>query len=159
MRVVVRPVEPKDVTTARAVILEGLRERWGYLDPLKNPDLNDLLATYAGSVFVVAELDGEIVGTGALVARGRAEAQVVRMSVAKSRRRSGVGSAVLAVLLEAARSRGCRRIVLETASSWTDAREFYEHHGFQLSHYAAGDAYFFLDLYGRHRAEAAPTTA
>ena len=159
MPIVVRPIEPKDVATARAVILNGMRERWGYLDPSKNPDLNDLLAAYAGSTFIVAERDGEIVGTGALVARGRDEAQVVRMSVAQSHRRMGVGSAVLAVLLETAQGCGCRRVILETAANWTDAREFYEHHGFQLSHYADGDAYFFLNLDGGDRDEGARTIA
>ena len=85
----VRPFEPGDQEVARLLILEGLREHFGFIDETRNTDLDDIPSYYADGLFLVALSRGELVGTGALVPIGRRTAQVVRMSVDRGRRQAG----------------------------------------------------------------------
>jgi putative acetyltransferase len=142
----VRSFQPEDQPAAKALILEGLREHWGTIDPAKNPDLDDIASSFAGGSFRVAERGGRIVGTGALVRRSADTAEIRRMSVARSLRRRGVGGAILRQLITDAQAAGYRNVVLETTSSWKDAEAFYLRHGFRITHYQDGDTYFLLEL-------------
>ncbi|MEM7275828.1 MAG: GNAT family N-acetyltransferase [Actinomycetota bacterium] len=119
----------------RALILAGLRDRLGELDPALNRDLDDLRVSYGhGRTVAVRDDAGRIVGTGTLVPRGDATAEIVRMSVAEAARRSGIGRLVVEDLLATARTWGTRRVVLETTSSWTGAIRFYQSCGFEITH-------------------------
>lgn len=146
----IRPFQPHDQEAARRLILEGLRQHWGFLDESKNPDLDDIAASYAGGVFLVAYLGGELVGTGALLPeegpRGEPAARLVRMSVAAHYRRQGIGGRILQALLEQARARGYRRVFLETTATWDDATAFYRAHGFRPLGIRDGDMHFVREL-------------
>lgn len=144
--VTIRPLAPGDAAAARALILGGLAEHWGYLDERLNPDLDDIAAHYAGALFLVAEVNGELIGTGALIAEGPATGRIVRMSVAREKRRHGIGRLLLDALLAAARQRGYRRIVLETTATWEDATAFYRRAGFRPVAERDGDLHFVLEL-------------
>ncbi len=140
------PFQPQDQETVKKLILTGLVEHWGVLDPTKNPDLNDIQTTYARAVFLVAWLDGEIVGCGALAPRTDQAAEIVRMSVAGRVRRQGVGQEILNRLLEQARALGFQRVILETTATWSEVIQFYLRCGFHITHYQDDDVYFALDL-------------
>jgi GNAT superfamily N-acetyltransferase len=127
----------EDQDAVRALILEGLRERWGPLDPSLNADLDDIARSYGGAEVLVARLDGRVVGTGTLVLRGDV-GEIVRMSVATDLRRRGIGRALVDALLDAARARDLPRVVLETTAEWTDAVNFYERCGFAQTHVEIG---------------------
>jgi N-acetylglutamate synthase-like GNAT family acetyltransferase len=71
--------------------LAGLEEHWGVLDPTKNPDLEDIGLTYADAIFLVAQQNNKIIGTGALIPKPDGTAEIVRMSVAADWRRKGIG--------------------------------------------------------------------
>ncbi|MGB7537131.1 MAG: GNAT family N-acetyltransferase [Anaerolineales bacterium] len=142
----IRPFQAEDQAAAKNLILDGLRERWKNLDPSKNPDLDDIAASYSGGRFRVAVLGGRIVGTGALVPRAEGEMEVRRMSVRRDLRRRGIGGAILRRLIEDACASGCRRIILETTSDWKDAVAFYQKRGFCITHRQGGDTYFLLEL-------------
>ena len=142
----VRPFCPADQAEVKDLILAGLVDHWGVLDPNKNPDLNDIASTYAGATFLVACLEGRVVGTGALVPRGGSTAKIVRMSVARDLRRRGVGRMILARLVEQARTSGMRQVVLETTATWHEVIAFYLDYGFRITHTAGGDVYFALEL-------------
>jgi GNAT superfamily N-acetyltransferase len=131
---------------ARELILAGLAERWGHLDPDKNPDLDDLLGTYGEGLFLVARCGGQVIGTGAFRPHDAETVEIVRMSVHRHWRRRGIGRAILAALCREARQRGYRRAVLETTRTWHDAIAFYCACGFQPTHIASDDQYFLLDL-------------
>ena len=78
----------------------------------------------AGCVHAIA-FDGErAVGTGRLLPDGH----IGRMAVLKAFRGKGVGGEILEALVEAARRRGEREIVL---SAQTHALAFYRAHGFE----------------------------
>ena len=146
--VILQPFYPADQAEVKSLILAGLVDHWGVLDPTKNPDLNAIGTSYAGATFLVARLKGRIVGTGALVPRGGGAAEIVRMSVARDLRRRGLGRRILSRLVAQARQEGLRRVVLETTDTWQEVIAFYLDYGFRITHYAGGDVYFALDLDG-----------
>jgi GNAT superfamily N-acetyltransferase len=134
MKVVIRPFERRDQDAARRIILDGLGEHFGTINEEINEDLADIEASYAGDVFLIAECDGTLAGTGALVYEGEGIARVQRMSVRRDLRRQGTGSALLDRLIDYARAQECWRVVLETGD-WLDSIGFYSSRGFvQTSH-------------------------
>jgi len=144
--ITILPFQPEDQPAVRALILAGLAEHWGTLDPALNPDLEDIASSYASALFLVAWQGSRIVGTGALVPRPQAAAEIVRMSVAPALRRQGIGRSILQSLCDHARLQGLRQIILETTATWQDAIAFYQRFGFHITHYLDGDVYFALDL-------------
>lgn len=142
----IRSFRARDQAAARRLILSGLQERWGHLDETKNPDLDDIAASYEGGVFLVAYAEERLVATGALLAEGERVGRIVRMSVARDVRRRGVGRRMLQALLEAARIRGYGKIVLETTATWADAIAFYRREGFRPLGIRDGDVHFEKEL-------------
>lgn len=69
----IRPFQATDQEAARQVVLDGLGGHFGYIDESLNPDIDDIMASYIvpGHVFVVAEVGGNLMGTGALVMNAR----------------------------------------------------------------------------------------
>jgi GNAT superfamily N-acetyltransferase len=142
---IIRPFQPEDQTAVKDLILDGLRERWKNLDPSKNPDLDDIAASYAHGAFRLAAIGGRIVGTGALIPRAGSTNEIFRLSVARPLRRRGIGSAILRRLMEEARSAGYRKIILKTTSTWKDAAAFYPKHAFRKTRLRGGDTVFLLE--------------
>jgi GNAT superfamily N-acetyltransferase len=144
----IRPFDAEDQHTARRLILDGLGEHFGFIDESYNPDINDILATYitAGETFVVAEIDGTIVGTGALITERAGVGRLVRMSVAREQRRQGIGRALVAHLVEQARARGFAQLVLETNQGWHDAIGLYRACGFSEAARTDGLVHMVMDL-------------
>lgn len=143
--IVLEPFQPADQAAVKALVLAGLVDHWGVLDPTLNPDLEDIAHSYAQAVFLVARQAGQVVGTGALLPRGEC-GEIVRMSVARALRRRGLGGRILRQLLDQARAAGMRQVVLETTETWDEVIAFYLRYGFRVTHHQAGDVYFALDL-------------
>ena len=144
--IVIVPFEPKYQSQAKSLVLAGLQEHWGILDPGKNPDLNDISASYAGGLFLIALRNDELIGTGAILPRPAHIGEVVRMSVVANMRRNGIGKMILDKLCDHARANGYRRVVLETTATWHEVIEFYKNYGFHITHDLGGDIYFSLEL-------------
>ena len=149
-QITIRPFTPADQTVVKSLILDGLVDHWGELDPALNPDLNDIAQSYDGATFLVACEGERIVGSGALVPRSAEVVEIVRMSVAADCRRRGIASQVLAHLCQAARDGGFQKVILETTATWTDVIAFYRRFGFSITGYVDGefgtDVYFELVL-------------
>jgi len=141
-----RPFRPADQCAAKALILAGLLEHWGTLDPTLNPDLDDIATSYKDATFLVACDGSRIVGTGVLKPRETDAGEIVRMSVAGDMRRRGLGRRILDALIADARDRGYARIILETTQTWAGAIAFYQNAGFEITHHQDGDVYFVMDL-------------
>jgi amino-acid N-acetyltransferase len=75
--------------------------------------------------FVVAELDGEVVGFGALHVFWQDLAEVRTLAVSEAARQRGVGAAILRELLERARVLGIHRVFCLTFET-----KFFSSHGF-----------------------------
>lgn len=146
----VRPFVPADQASVRGLILSGMQEHWGELDPSANPDLDDIAGSYAEATFLVAVLGAgsskRLVGTGALVPESESAGRVVRMAVAARERRRGIGRALLSGLLAAARERGFRRVVLETTDTWREAVAFYRRSGFSVVSCSGGEVHMEMEL-------------
>jgi GNAT superfamily N-acetyltransferase len=151
---VIRPFSAADQEAAKHLVVTGLGERWGWIDPTLNPDLNDIATTYAEGIFLVGYLGSTLVATGALTPEVTPEGfkalRVVRMSVRADLRRQGLGRRMLDALLDAARACGCALLVLETTSTWTDAVRFYQHYGFDLVEERDGETHMQLHLDNEH---------
>jgi len=80
---------------------------------------------------VAYDAAGTPIGTGRLLPDGH----IGRMAVRKAARGTGVGGALLQVLMEQARARGDKQVAL---SAQTHAAPFYERHGFAID----GDEFF-----------------
>lgn len=146
----IRDFAPRDQDVVRDLVLSGLEEHWGVLDPDLNEDLRDMAESYRTGRTVVAELEEAIVATGTLVRRSPTTAEIIRMSVAPSSRRQGLGKQIALELTATARRWGIKRIVLETSSHWTGAIAFYRRCGFSITHEQDGafgrDTWFELQL-------------
>ena len=146
--ITIAPFRSGDQTAARQLILDGLVEHWGWLDTHKNPDLEDIGASYLAGFFLVARCDDGVVGTGAFIPVGGAVVQIVRMSVERSMRRQGLGRRILDELCARAWHTGYRRAVLETTEFWEEVIAFYLRCGFSVTHRRNSDVYFAMDLTG-----------
>ena len=81
-------------------------------------------------VFLVALLEGEPVGCGALKFHGDEPAEIKRMWVAESTRGLGVGRRLLAELEDRAAANGCRAVGLDTNKTLTEAITLYRSAGY-----------------------------
>lgn len=138
----IEPFQPADQSAVKQLVLDGLAEHWGFLDPTKNPDLDNIAKAYARAIFLVARHDGEIIGCGALLPRSAQHAEIVRMSVKKAWRGQHIGKLILNALCDAARAKGITHIILETTETWSDVIAFYQRNGFAITHHLDGDVYF-----------------
>src|SRR5919106_927529 len=116
----VRPFQAADQETARRLVLTGLEEHFGFIDETMNPDLDDIQTHYVdpGHHFVLAEIDGQIIGTGALIEEGPNTGRLVRMSVDANYRGRGIGKRMVMYLADVARERGYTRLLTETNDDW-----------------------------------------
>lgn len=89
---------------------------------------------------IVVEAGGEIIGTlqltiiPSLTRRGATRAQVEGVRVARSYRKAGIGSELMAWTIERAKARGCSLMQLTTDNERPEAHKFYERLGFTASH-------------------------
>lgn len=142
MQFKIRPFAREDQVSCRELILQGLTEHYGSSsDPVKypNPDLDDIAKTYKNETFLVVELEGEIIATGAVIEEDEKRGRVVRMSVRRQHRRKGIGTEILNELRNAAKERGYQQLVLETTMGWEYVKAFYLEYGFEITGYRIED--------------------
>lgn len=144
----IRPFTSADQPAARSLILAGLGDHFGWTDETANLDLNSIEESYvaAGHLFVVAELDGSLVGTGALIEEGLGVGRLVRMSVSPQHRRLSIGRAMVTYLVAEAKRRGYDQVVLETNDDWDDAIGLYRACGFVETRRENGEVHLALNL-------------
>lgn len=93
-----------------------------------------------GNELIVAELDGEVVGTMQLtyipgISRGGAlRLQIEAVRVASHLRGRGLGGQMMRWAVERGRTRGCALVQLTTNKARRDAHRFYDSLGFVASH-------------------------
>lgn len=130
----IRPLAPAEQEQARELILSGLGEHFGHIDYSLNPDLDDIAGHYLaqGAPFLSVWDGDRLVGTGCLIREAEGVSRIVRMSVHPDYRRRGIGRSLVAALVNLARERGDRKVVLETNRTWEDARGLYLRAGFTI---------------------------
>lgn len=101
--------------------------------PPTHPDLADIQANFidAGGDFLVADLDGHIVGMGGIRPSANGRADVLRIRVHPATRRLGIGRALMTELEQRAAELGMDHLFLDTATDQPEAMAFYESLGYQ----------------------------
>lgn len=96
-------------------------------------DLGDIDRAYlrGGGEFLVALLEGEIVGMGGYRRLDKTTAEIKRMRVAPLQQRRGIGRRILDALLAEAKHGGYKRVVLETSEGQHGAHALYKSAGFR----------------------------
>ncbi len=144
-----RDFEDSDQASAQALVLDGLKERWGAVyDPTVNPDLDDIAANHVarGTEVVVAAVDEALVAIGMLQTEADGRGRILRVSVAAARRREGWGRAIVGELVRRARARGMVEVLVRTDTPWTSATALYEGCGFDVVEQDSTDTHLVLRL-------------
>ena len=128
----IREFQPGDEAAFRALNLEWI-ERYFHIEPpdeavLSNPQ-TAILDT-GGRIFFAVR-DGAAIGCCALLFMQEGEYEVAKMAVAPAAQGQGIGRALLAAVIDAARHAGVRRLSLETNRVLTPAIHLYESCGFR----------------------------
>jgi GNAT superfamily N-acetyltransferase len=132
-----RPYDDPSVTAAVAVLQQEYVRRYGSQDAAVM-----MPAEFAepDGLFLVSEVDGEIVAMGGWRRHDETAVEIKRMYVPERYRRKGYARAVLAELERRAAAAGYRRIVLNTGVEQPEAVAMYQSAGYQPSagfgHYA-----------------------
>ena len=123
------PLSGSDAQMLIARLNDELTER--YPNPQdRHFELADAHVSGDRGVFLVARLDGDPVGCGALRRLDDVTGELKRMYVEPHARGHGVGRKVLAELEHHARRLGLRHLVLETGDRQHEATRLYERAGF-----------------------------
>ncbi|MEU4394260.1 GNAT family N-acetyltransferase [Kribbella sp. NPDC023855] len=140
--VVIRPATATDVPGIVAMLTDdeiaARRESPDDLTPYRAAF--EAIAADPNQVLVVAERNGELVGTlqltiiPGLSRKGATRGLVEAVRVAASARGTGLGTTLLEWSIEEARARGCALVQLTTDKARTDAHRFYLRLGFQNTH-------------------------
>jgi len=118
------------------------RQRERYENPLPDSYFKayELINNDPNHELIVAELDGEVVGTLHLMFlpsisfQGGLRAQVESVRVAGKYRGQGIGSKMMMWSIQRAQEKGAHLVQLTTHRSRDDAHRFYEKLGFEKSH-------------------------
>ncbi len=94
-----------------------------------------------GGAIFVARLGGEVVGTCAAVPDGEDSFELVKLAVAPKAQGQGIGRRLVQRVIDFARERGARRIVLWSASKLGPAVRIYEGLGFVHTPFTAPAPY------------------
>lgn len=117
----VRPATDADVEGMIAIVNENVR--LGHLLPRSPENIRASLDTW-----LVAEVDGQIVGIGSLLAMSPTLVEVRSLAVSPVYRRYGVGAAIVKGLVARAKARG-----IPTVFALTRAVAFFERLGFHIT--------------------------
>jgi ribosomal protein S18 acetylase RimI-like enzyme len=116
----------------RALNLDWLAEYFTVekADEVLLADPNGRIIRKGGAV-LFALLNGEVVGTAALLKLGDRLFELTKMAVKREQRGMGIGMALAEAVIERARSLGAREIVLRTSEELTAAMSLYDKLGFR----------------------------
>ena len=135
---VIRPIRARDDADVAAIIRQVMTEfgAVGCNFSISDPEVDSMHAAYPApaAAFFVVERDGRVLGCGGmgpLQGGPNDVCELRKMYFLPELRGLGLGTRLLAVILDAARKAGYRRCYLETLGTMSDARRLYLSHGFE----------------------------
>ena len=130
-QVVVRAFRAGDEAAFKALNVEWI-EHFFAIEPKDIEALNNPGRILADGAIAMAELDGEVVGTCALIKRPEPGIwEIAKMGVTTRHRGAGIGSALMTYLVDVAPSLGATQLYIETNSALAPAIRVYEKFGFR----------------------------
>ncbi len=139
--------QPQYAKDFRRLNLEWL-EAYFRVEPVDEEVLGDpegVILCGGGSIFF-ARVDGEIVGTCALLRQGAMRFELTKMAVTEKQRGRGIGRALIDAAIRDARDAGARELFLVTNSSMKASIGLYESSGFRITRRGAHPKYERGDL-------------
>ena len=145
--ITIRNIELKDNVAIASVIRAALTEFGAnkpgtvYYDPTTD-HLFELFQT-PGSVYYIAEMDGEVLGgCGIFPTEGlpAATCELVKLYLNKSARGTGLGKQLLLKSMEWAKQNGYQQVYLESMPELSKAVAIYEKVGFEKLNHALGNS-------------------
>jgi putative acetyltransferase len=141
----IRTITPAD-NIAIAGVIRRVMPEFGASGPgfaIHDPEVDDMAAAYAqpGCAYFVVLVDGQVCGGGGVAPlHGESDTcELRKMYFLPELRGRGIGNALIARCLEAARALSYRQCYLETLTGMDAAQKLYEKHGFQRIPGALGD--------------------
>jgi ribosomal protein S18 acetylase RimI-like enzyme len=138
----IRPARKADLPAVLALYAQPDMDD-GHVLALKDAEaIFDRFGRYPDCMLYVAEMDGAIIGSFALLVMdnlghlGSPSAIVEDVVVDPACHSSGVGRSMMAFALETARAKGCYKLVLSSNARRTRAHAFYESLGFERHGYS-----------------------
>ena len=129
-----RRYAPNDHSQVLALHELALRHAGAFIEESElDHDLDDIQYSYlqSGGEFLVVEVDGKVIGMGALRRTSQRTAEIKRMRVHPRWQRQGLGQALLDRLEDRARQLGCTRLQLDTTVQQTAAQALYRRAGYE----------------------------
>jgi DNA-binding MarR family transcriptional regulator/GNAT superfamily N-acetyltransferase len=155
----VHPFRPEWASHFQRINTEWL-ERWFAVEPVDREMLSkpQKLVIDNGGAILFAVLDGEVIGTAALLNEGEGVYELSKMAVETGFRGLGAGRKLLDAAIAEYERRGGTTLFLESNSRLKPALTLYESAGFVHqpasrpgSHYARADVYMIYDAARRRR--------
>lgn len=135
--ILVRAYREGDSEAFKALNIEWI-EHYFRVEPKDIEALDNPQRILSDGAIAMAEIDGAAVGACALIKRPEpATWEIAKMGVRPAHRGAGIGSALLAYLIDLAPSLSARRLYIETNSALAPAIRLYEKFGFR--HLCAGE--------------------
>lgn len=131
--VTIEPVDPSSADARRCIeaYFRELEERFeAGFDPARSTSADPGELVPPAGVFLLARLDGQPVGCGALKVKGRRTGEIKRMWVAPSARGLGVAQRLLDALEKHAAESGLDVLQLDTNRTLHEARALYARNGY-----------------------------
>ena len=129
----IRQANDLDSENIKKVVFSALNEYGIAPDPASiDADLGNIENRYNdnGGFFGIIETDGQIIATVGLYRLDNLSCEIRRMYVLPAQRGKGHGRKLLEYSLAKAKGLGFRKVVLETASCFTQAITLYKKYGF-----------------------------
>jgi putative acetyltransferase len=125
------PANPDHRRGFTALNIEWL-QRYFAVEPVDWQMFDDPVATIVapGGEIVVAEIDGVVVGTGALIKRSDEIFELAKMAVSAVYQGKGIGARLVEILVAAARARGLDKLYLVSSTKLPHAVPMYRKLGF-----------------------------
>jgi putative acetyltransferase len=134
----IRSIEKADNASVARIIREVMTEfgAVGCNYSIADPEVDAMYEAYPApaAAFFVVETEGRVLGCGGMgpLADGPADVcELRKMYFLPELRNTGMGTRLLALILDAARGAGYARCYLETLGSMNEARRLYLKHGFE----------------------------
>jgi GNAT superfamily N-acetyltransferase len=140
--VTIREADKRDLPGVLALYAQPDLDDGKVLPAIDAERIFDRFARYPDYTLYVAELDGRIVGTFALLIMdnlghlGAPSAVVEDVAVGPALHSRGVGRAMMAFAMERAKEKHCYKIVLSSNAKRERAHAFYENIGFERHGYS-----------------------
>lgn len=134
MEIQLRQYQDTDQDTVWQLHVDGLNQTGSFVNnPKHDQDLLNIKETYLShkGEFLIALINNKIIGMGAFRKVDNQTAEIKRMRVNREHQGKGIGTLILSSLIQKAKERGYKKLILDTSTNQAAAKHLYEKRGFK----------------------------